>query len=314
MTAPARLPYGRPPRSLTHVHLARVIGAEARYHRARPLRILDAGCGNGHLIDYVQSSFTAHDPSTEIELHGFDVAEPGVQQVGFFERAVSDLSQSHPGVDWPSRLSLINNNEPWPFPDEHFDFVISNQVLEHVMDLEHFLKEVERVLRPGGCSVNLFPVRDAVMEGHVGVPFAHRVFNHDLRSSYLELVARLGLDSVGPLVRQRGMSAAEYGESTSDCVSFMTAYRSWAEIAQLAQTLGLRANYRYTQELYWSKILSLFGRDYRGGYDSARHAPVDTMLFHMLKLVSGVTIVLEKHNLYRSENFDVPENRPRGRA
>ena len=41
-------------------------------------------------------------------------------------------------------------------PDEHFDLVLSNQVLEHVTDPEVVIAEVFRVLRPGGsfhCSV-----------------------------------------------------------------------------------------------------------------------------------------------------------------
>lgn len=307
MTAPATLPNGRRPRSLTHVHLARVIEAEAPCYLNRPLRVLDAGCGSGHLIDYIQSFLMALNPPMEVELHGFDVSDPGVQSAGFFEGAVSELTQRQPGVNWASRLHLIRNTDDWPFPDEHFDFVISNQVLEHILDLDHFLRQLRRVLRQDGSSVNLFPVRDAVIEGHVGLPFAHRVFSHDLRASYLKLVAQLGLDGLGPLVRQRNMTAANYGESTSDYVSFMTAYRSWREIAQHAQLLGFRAGYRYTQELYWTKIWSLFGRDFRGGYDSIRRPLADTMLFHVLKMISGVTIVLQKQNHYRAEDFPVSE-------
>lgn len=306
VTAPATLPDGRRPRSLTHVHLARVLEAEAPRSLGRPLRVLDAGCGNGYLIDYVQSFLTALDPPVEVELHGFDVSDPGVQTVGYFEQAVSELSECHPEVDWASRLHLIRNADAWPFTDEHFDFVISNQVLEHILDLDHFLSQIRRVLRQNGSSVNLFPVRDAVIEGHVGVPFAHRVFSHDLRASYLESVARLGLDGLGPLVRQSKMTAASYGESTSDYISFMTAYRSWREIAQHAQALGFRAGYRYTQELYWTKIWSLFGRDFRGGYDSTRRPLADTMFFHTLKMISGVTIVLKKYNTYRAEDFPAP--------
>lgn len=37
-----------------------------------------------------------------------------------------------------------------PFADESFDYVMSNQVLEHVPDPFEFFQEVNRVLRPGG--------------------------------------------------------------------------------------------------------------------------------------------------------------------
>jgi SAM-dependent methyltransferase len=37
-----------------------------------------------------------------------------------------------------------------PFPDESFDSVLCNQVLEHVFTPEDFLSEIRRVLKPGG--------------------------------------------------------------------------------------------------------------------------------------------------------------------
>jgi SAM-dependent methyltransferase len=50
-------------------------------------------------------------------------------------------------------------NEPLPFEDESFDLVHANQVIEHVRDLDLFVAEARRVLRPGGravvCTENL---------------------------------------------------------------------------------------------------------------------------------------------------------------
>jgi hypothetical protein len=40
-----------------------------------------------------------------------------------------------------------------PFPDESFDLIICNHVLEHVGDDRAALSEMRRVLRPGGCAV-----------------------------------------------------------------------------------------------------------------------------------------------------------------
>jgi len=49
--------------------------------------------------------------------------------------------------------------EEWPFPDESFDVVHANQVIEHVKRLDHFVSEVRRVLAPAGvalvCTENL---------------------------------------------------------------------------------------------------------------------------------------------------------------
>lgn len=40
-----------------------------------------------------------------------------------------------------------------PYPEDYFDFVLANHVLEHVQDDTQALKEIFRVLRPGGHAI-----------------------------------------------------------------------------------------------------------------------------------------------------------------
>ncbi|MEK7543287.1 MAG: class I SAM-dependent methyltransferase [Patescibacteria group bacterium] len=43
----------------------------------------------------------------------------------------------------------------WPLPDGSFDIVISNQVIEHIFNIDLFISEIYRVLRPGGyCLIS----------------------------------------------------------------------------------------------------------------------------------------------------------------
>jgi SAM-dependent methyltransferase len=53
-----------------------------------------------------------------------------------------------PGVDVVHDL----NRTPWPFSAGEFDEVLCQDVLEHVDDLLTVLKEIHRVLKPGGIA------------------------------------------------------------------------------------------------------------------------------------------------------------------
>ena len=45
---------------------------------------------------------------------------------------------------------FLYDGNTFPFPDASFDSVLCNQVLEHVFNPDDFLKEIVRVLKPGG--------------------------------------------------------------------------------------------------------------------------------------------------------------------
>ncbi len=62
-----------------------------------------------------------------------------------------------------SKLEIENvmlvscSGESLPFPDGMFDFVFSSSVLEHIDDKERALKEMMRVVRPGGVVIFIIP-------------------------------------------------------------------------------------------------------------------------------------------------------------
>ena len=55
--------------------------------------------------------------------------------------------------------------EGLPFPDGSFEVVVSSQVLEHVKDYMKFLREVARVLAPGGVALVATPNRKMMIDG-----------------------------------------------------------------------------------------------------------------------------------------------------
>ncbi|HEV3384389.1 MAG TPA: methyltransferase domain-containing protein [Gemmata sp.] len=108
------------PRDLHHVEGLHKAIATAIPDRAR---ILDLGCGkNADLARY---------RTRTREVWGSDY-------------------QSHPELRHPRWFVKLRKDGTIPFPDAHFDTVVTVMVLEHIVDPQLFLQEVSRVLRPGG--------------------------------------------------------------------------------------------------------------------------------------------------------------------
>ncbi len=92
-------------------------------------RVLDVGCGGGSVAKAVKHA------RPDLEVFGCDLSESALT-----------IARSNPeGVDF--RLATA---ERLPFGDGELDFVWIFDVLEHVDDPERVLREVARVLKPGG--------------------------------------------------------------------------------------------------------------------------------------------------------------------
>lgn len=80
------------------------------------------------------------------------------------------------------------------FPDESFDFVVNNQVLEHVEDIDSALAEIHRVLKPNAQVLSLFPGKSVWREGHCGIPFLHWFLSESkIRVYYAAFLRSLGI-------------------------------------------------------------------------------------------------------------------------
>jgi ubiquinone/menaquinone biosynthesis C-methylase UbiE len=88
--------------------------------------VLDLGCGDGRLSASLRAgSLTAADVSAV---------------------AVRRAARRLPSAE----VTVVGVDEPLPFVDNEFELVLCAEVLEHVRDVQLFLSEVRRVLRPGG--------------------------------------------------------------------------------------------------------------------------------------------------------------------
>ncbi|MGL4913309.1 MAG: MerR family transcriptional regulator [Romboutsia sp.] len=138
-------------------------------------KVLEIGCGNGALwarnIDYL------HD-KTDVTLT--DICED----------MINDAKVNLEG--YPKRFNFqIADPNNIPFKDESFDVVIANHILFYMKDLDIALKEINRVLKPGGrfyCSTidgNHMKELEELMLG----------FNSNIKISEERLSTKFGLDN-----------------------------------------------------------------------------------------------------------------------
>lgn len=110
-------------------------------------RLLDIGCGTGYVVAlYARGG---------ARVTGIDIAERSVE-----------LTRKRLEYLGLQAKVQIGNAESLPFPDASFDVVSSFGVLHHTPDTARALREVHRVLVPGGRALLMFYNRDS---------FAYRV-------------------------------------------------------------------------------------------------------------------------------------------
>jgi SAM-dependent methyltransferase len=61
---------------------------------------------------------------------------------------VDFVNEGHPHDN--EQIDVYYDGKTIPFPDNSFDSILSSEVFEHVFNLPEILKELERVLKPGG--------------------------------------------------------------------------------------------------------------------------------------------------------------------
>ena len=291
--------------SITHHHLLAVLNTELVHQPVRQVcRILDMGCGSGALISFLQNHLTRQNPNIVYELFGFDVHDENVQAAGFIERTVESLRTAHPGVDWNKRIFSIHSTELWPFADDSFDFIVSNQVLEHVAEPEFAFKQLARILAPGGVAYHLFPLDRYIYEGHLFIPFVHWIEDHDLLDWWIRVFNRLGVGQFRFPESRAPESLASYAARHADYMAFYTRHMSLCEAYGLAKRVRLRCSFRHSGEFYLAKLRTLFGRTPKLTYDQPIGKPfaplLERLAFAVWSRVSCVTMRLEKRDIYWS--------------
>jgi len=81
-----------------------------------------------------------------------------------YMRAATEFATSH---SIPNTFKVINDDGTIPFADHSVDTVVTFDVLEHVDDVERCMKEMCRVVKPGGHLYIVFPQFYQPLESHL---------------------------------------------------------------------------------------------------------------------------------------------------
>jgi SAM-dependent methyltransferase len=168
-------------------------------------RVLDYGCGAGQIVQKLRAF--------GIDAYGCDLFYGGGDSSPKIPPEVRDRIQ---------RMT----DQRIPFPDNSFDLVINNQVMEHVEDLGAVLTEINRVLKPGGRVLSLFPDRGVWREGHCGIPFLHWFPKHSSTRLYYAWICR----AAGAGYHKENKSWWQWSKDFCKYLDDWTHYRSFADI------------------------------------------------------------------------------------
>ncbi len=169
--------------------------------------VLDYGCGAGTLVQMLCGA--------GYDAFGVDIRWPGADY--------GDLGADELGRQ--GRLRYYEEGGRLPFDDNSFDVIVSDQVFEHVVPIESAVQEIERVCRASGVMYHHFPSRAVWREGHIGIPFSHRLPPGRLRLWYTTALRRLGLGKF-----KDARPAREWAVEMLEWIDRWTIYRPSTEI------------------------------------------------------------------------------------
>lgn len=98
---------------------------------SKHLKVLDVGCGDGSLYDYIHSNYQ------DIQVEHFGV----------------DIKKSGPDYQNYSYMSADIDGESLPYADNCFDLLYCSHVIEHLRDPLRLVDEMLRVCKPDGLVV-----------------------------------------------------------------------------------------------------------------------------------------------------------------
>jgi len=143
--------------------------------RQEDVKVLDWGCGRGQSVIVLR------------EL-GYNVLGADID-IGNLKNAQSLYVKR--GLNWEELLHPLSADAKSSFPDNHFDFIFSQEVIEHVEDLDSTAAELARITAQGGMHLHLYPAHLEIIEDHLNMPLIHWLPKNQFRKAAIALAMLL---------------------------------------------------------------------------------------------------------------------------
>lgn len=186
------------------------------------MNVLDWGCGRGRAtLWFLERGYNSY---------GIDLDPETIKN--------GRVLLEQKGFD-PSNLTVLSPEGLSDFPTDFFHFTYSNQVFEHVRDLDGVARELWRVTARRGEGHHIFPAHKEIVEGHLFMPFVHWLPKNKWRRRLISLCVRMGCEPSWP--RLEGLSASEKASAYYSYSVNKTFYRRPPEIKTVFEQIGFRA-------------------------------------------------------------------------
>lgn len=290
--------------SITHLHIYAIINTIISYklktNGNKNIRILDVGCGNGLLLSTLVKELSHRYPELKLDFYGLDVDDSSVQEKNFFAKTLSLLHLTDPSVHWEENIKLIRSDMAWPFEDNFFDIIFSNQVMEHVFNQAFLLNEIKRTMQQEGYSFHLYPLKHYIYEGHLLIPFVHKFKSWTSTYYWIKGASYLGIGKY-KVHKKEGLctSIEHFAERHADYLAYQVNYKTASEITKTAKSCRLKPSFDFTYLYYKQKLRSILKLNPIEVYKIKDiKSNKNSFYFFFFKYIAAITLLLRKKDTY----------------
>ena len=251
--------------TLNDIHLVNCIEKSIEENKQfnNEINILEVGCGSGTFLVYMIERLIKKFNHINFSFYGFDIDESELtlkdqSNNTHLNELISLLNIKYPNHDWAKRVRLIKETDEWHDQESYFDFIISNQVLEHVHNKEVFFQKLKRYLKRNGNSFHLAPLSSCLLEWHIFIPFAHwpKSINNKV------LIIRMFYFLKSPIKYFKEYNKYQILiKKESNFLQTNTSYSSTGDYKKLCLKNSLKLNLKYTYAYYLIKICTILKLD-----------------------------------------------------